>query len=101
MEMKEASSDIVKNIEKILAYEAEHQKEIERYEDIIQKLKKREMKRTRMFYKALHEIWYAAVHVECQDESSSLYILYLTKAIWQTLSMTFSALLVLFDVYES
>lgn len=57
MEMKEASSDIVKNIEKILAYEAEHQKEIERYEDIIQKLKRREMKRTRVFYKALHEIY--------------------------------------------
>lgn len=29
------------------------------------------------------------------------YILYLTKAIWQTLSMTFSTLHVLFDVYES
>ena len=29
------------------------------------------------------------------------YILYLTKAIWQTFSMTFSTLHVLFDVYES
>ena len=29
------------------------------------------------------------------------HILYLTKAIWQTFSMTFSTLHVLFDVYES
>ena len=34
-----------------------HKEEIERYENIIQELKKREMARTRVFYQALHEIY--------------------------------------------